>query len=99
MLEQALQGAKQFPSSEEGLYQAINAVGGAPMINKISGILDRNKMAKIAINGLLSGSGLSVDGIVNKFNSEGKAIQGSNISNRKGSYNVNSLRERLDKMG
>lgn len=104
MLDQAIQGAKQFGSSEEGLYRAIDAVGGAPMVNRISTILDRNPAVKIAVNGILSSNGLSLNKIKDRFQESQYRQAPSNFSasqsfpTRQAGAPVNSYREKLDRM-
>lgn len=104
MLDYAIQEAKQFSSSEEGLYQAIDAVGGAPMINKISGILDRNPVVKIAVNGILSNNGLNFNKIKDRFQypqyEQSRSVHNDNRSKSYQQENnpVNSYRDKLDKM-
>lgn len=104
MLDQAIQGAKQFGSSEEGLYRAIDAVGGAPMVNRISTILDRNPAVKIAVSGILSSNGLSINKIKDRFGEPRRDQSPSNqranqtLPTRQASTPVNSYREKLDRM-
>ena len=104
MLDQAIQGAKQFGSSEEGLYRAIDAVGGAPMVNRISTILDRNPAVKIAVNGILSSNGLSINKIKDRFGEPRRDQSPSyqrtsqTLPTRQVSAPVNSYREKLDRM-